>query len=285
MNDGVPFYRIHDVVQVVTEEPIMSRTVRALAGTIHAKMYCDNVYFVIDTAHDEAFVHWQAESAIFLPYYLELQRAYPSIKLYLSHVRNFKLLTLQQYGITREQISSTLHIPNICFIAPGIGLADKQAQLSWWKPLVAKHFLHLRGCTEMVKDRIPVLVMPRQSKENYGPNDRKIPYDQVMNWAVGLGGSVLHTDTIHNICEQIGTVRAARIIILTSGSALYVNGNFASNATIIAVGHARQHPQYPALKYVYDEIFAHGNQVHFVDQASVSEIVRILDQNNVKVHA
>lgn len=285
LNNGVMFYRMRNVIDVVSEPPVMTRQVRLLQQQVPYERKCETVYFIIDTAYDEAFGHWQAESAVFLKYFLEIQKDYPSIKLHLLHVQTFKLLTLRQYGITREQVVTSVQLPNTCFIAPGLGLGDKQAHLEWWKPLVHSHFSHLRACDGRAYEHIPILVMPRQTKENYKNNDRIIPgYDSVIQWAVQHGGSVLHTDAVDNLCDQIKMVQASRIIIVTSGSALYVNGNFAANATIIGVGNSRQHPHYPALQYVYDEILGWGNTVHFVGQASVPEIVKALLQNGIKAY-
>ena len=106
---------------------------------------------------------------------------------------------------------------------------------------------------------INTLIMPRQSKENFKPNDRTINMDY--NWPNAV---ILNTDTVTNLINQIELIIKSKNIVLTYGSPFFVNGLFAKNSNIIVLGdNFKHHEVFPYLQHVYQEILKYGNTVHF----------------------
>ena len=58
-----------------------------------------HVYLALDSLADGAFIHWVAESGVFLALWDELRGLFPNLKLLLRRPKTFKSLILQAYGI------------------------------------------------------------------------------------------------------------------------------------------------------------------------------------------
>ena len=240
-----------------------------------------SVFFVAENIYEGAFVHWVTESAVFLHYWAELLQRYPNLKLWVRNTKDYKRLTAAIYGIGPERIvTGQLPLPNLCLFPPLQKENTDRLDFPLFITLVDKHFERLRAAAEPFKlEGIPILIMPRQSKENYASNDREIPgYDVLGEWATRIGGVVLNTDDVTSMGEQASVVLASKVIVCDYGSSLFFNGLTAQNSIIFVVGNQHHHEcllgQNCALghAYLFLKIISNGNQLHFIHPGDVQAI-------------
>lgn len=221
-----------------------------------------NYYLVIDTLFNEAFSHWVFESAIWLPEYFKLKEQHPNLKVLLRQKRGFKTIFLDYLGIDYEFDNSLPYdvchnvdysfrnfVPenNICYFPKFVSLNQvEHVDLDFFSMQLDK-FLNCLNIVGQEKT-INTLLMPRQSKENFAANDRSIPIDNIT-------GTILNTDEIKTIKDQIEMIQKSKNIILTYGSAFFVNGLFASNSNIIVLGDRfKHHELFPLLQFIYKKM-------------------------------
>ncbi len=228
----------------------------------------------IDVLFDDAFGHWQAESAIFLSYWSALKAEYPHLRLLLNKDRVFKRLTLRAYGIPIEDVMfGSLPSENLCIFPPLMLLNDRNIDISLFLKLWEEHILFLQSQVVNIEKKISVLALPRQTRENYIPNDRLIPGSSAMcNWVRSLDdGFVLQTDEVTDFLDQVRTVLSSRIIILDYGSSFFVNGSLASNSTIIVVNGSLL--DFPALRALEGWITSRGNRIMYIPTLAEAMII------------
>ena len=75
------------------------------------------IYFILDSANNSAFSHWVYENATWLPYFLEIQKKYPSCFLVLESIKEYKYMFVSFYGISLGSIRlrSEISTSNFCF--------------------------------------------------------------------------------------------------------------------------------------------------------------------------
>ena len=212
-------------------------------------------YLIIDTALNDAFQHWVYESAIYLLLFIELKKTYPTIKLHIKTKKSYKNMICDYFGISNDDVVLELNNNNICIFPLPISAHNKKTiSTDYTKQVdVFCNFIQSnRGIT--VKKHINILLMPRQSKENFAGNDRSYNVEDITNnISHGENNMILHTDSIKDFKEQIRIVNSSKNIILTGGSAYFVNGMISNNANIIVLDwahHGDQIREYPKLKYI-----------------------------------
>ena len=213
-------------------------------------------YFSIETCSQDAFGHWVFESAIFFPLYFELKEKYPKLKILLKEQKNYKNLFFNHFGI--EGLSYELKLPNTVIFPKFIHLSAIRNEFLSRFPL--QEFLShlLKNCPTLEKD-IPILFLPRQSKENCYKNDRVCDYTDIPEHT----SMIYNTDTTTVLQDQINLVRRAKTIILDYGSSFSVNGMFAENSRIIVLGIFDHHTKYPLPVKMYQEIKS-KNEIFFI---------------------
>jgi len=244
------------------------------------------VFFVVENAYESAFVHWVTESAVFLHYWAELLENYPNLKLWVRTTKDYKKLTAALYGISPERIvTGQLPQPNMCLFPPLQRENSSRMDFMLFITLVERHFERMRAAADPFKqEEIPILIMPRQSKENYAINDRQVPgYDVLGRWATRIGGKVFNTDEVKSMGEQASVLLASKVIVLDYGSSLFFNGVIARDSTILIIGNMMHHvcPRECcdcALghAYLFLKIISNGNRVHFIPPGDVSAIRNIV---------
>ena len=216
-----------------------------------------------DTCSQNAVGHFFLETCVYLLVFQKLKQRFPNIKLYSEGKRKFKQILCDYFdtpcvdtytegcSIVAPPPRTNLHIQ---------GYDDEYIHIldSFYA-----HFSKFSNVPILTK----YLVMPRQSKENYAINDRKVEFGDIYSAfeTAGVKYELLETDKIDNIKDQMLRVAASEVIILNSGSAFELNGAFCTNKIIIAVGeldmmeHASTYPRhfYPITKVM--DI----NTVHF----------------------
>ena len=211
-------------------------------------------YLIIDFVFNEAFAHWVFESAIFLIHWKKLREQYPNIILVLSSEKVYKKLFLEYLEISPYTFDTSLQPNNICLFPPVFALNDLNIDIAMFSSMVKEFSFLFR---KNAKKTIPILQMPRQKRENYVPNDRTISFNDIQ-------GQILNTDDIVKLQDQIDIVSSSQNIILTYGSALFVNGMFTSDSNIIVLGNLKQHDVFPTMKCLMDNVLNY-NTVHFID--------------------
>ena len=227
------------------------------------------MYYIFDCPGEDALIHWIAECFIFYPLLLKLKTMYPNIKIltkntkkYVKNIfRFFEPLRICETENNIESISTTSSRSfiyelnenvcnidnniivheivnknnNICFFSPIISLND----LSYHKDLFTTYLklyidnINLLLCNNFLPSN-KVLLLPRNSKDNYIPNDRIIQgIEDLEKNIITIGGIVLNTYQINNIALQLSIIKCSETIIVDFGSAFFFNCLFVKNKKII----------------------------------------------------
>lgn len=267
---GVKLKRVHDVVNVTkcVDPPEPSWIVE------HSSTSGREQCFVIDCHYDDAFFHWIFESAIYLPAYLELRKQHPGLKLLVKRMLRHKQQFFDLFGITadnltrpHEQAWETAYLPMFYFRN--------------WRG-IPKDFIPL---SERLFDRImaveaphqvsdyhgqSIVYFPRNTTGNYKGNNRVIMnQDQLIACVRELGGYVKRTEEIQSFRDQLDIIAHAKCVVLDYGSAFYVNGFVAENATIIVLNWMDQHEEQDAFQWLYERMLKQGNKITFLRPTTI----------------
>lgn len=214
--------------------------------TYESKKLPDNtttpIYFILDTYNHRAFSHWVYENATWIPSYIELKKQYPSMRLVIQGHKNFKDLYFEYYNVAKEDIclQSEIEPINYVFFHTYISLNDKNLPSVYFDN-VTKYKEKLNTIT--MSKTIPLLYLPRGTKENFIGNNNRVynVQDELKQIVKQFGGTVYETDTTTSLLQQIQIVKSACIILLDYGSNLWVNGLFAENSHIICLNIGWEH--------------------------------------------
>lgn len=211
----------------------------------------ETTYLAIDTHAHDAFAHWVYESAIYLPT-LNI--------LYLSSPRKYKELFCKFFGITK--VVYELPLVNTC-IKPILHSLNIQTCDQEYKDLVDNLFVKFNFTYE---PKYEYVIMPRQTKENYKGNDRKVDLAKIIAYLPDA--YILNTDLIEDLHEQIKIVNSGKTIILTDGSPFLVNGMFINDRNIIVIQNftIEQASSYPKIKYIIDKISKKNRITYFYNE-------------------
>jgi hypothetical protein len=139
----------------------------------------DNIYLIIENFHADAFGHFIYESLIYLNTWKYLKEIYRNIKVVIISKKKFKILLLDLYDIKENDIiyydySLDQNIilendKNLCFFIPFNTLHESYVN----KYFINSLDLYTNIIDTYKKDKnIDFLFLPRQTNENYKPNDR-----------------------------------------------------------------------------------------------------------------
>jgi hypothetical protein len=223
-------------------------------------------YLFILEPHCDAVGHWIYEAAIYLNLFKKMKILYPSLKLAILSKRIIKTLFFNHFSIPDDDICifdaspspqySNLPHNNICIF-----------------PSPISHH-HLKSVDPLISDQLKVfinyfnsinipniedgswLLMPRQKKENFQCNDVHIPYDAIFRFFEGFTYtySILHTDDILSLNQQIEKLRSATNIVVCDGSAFMFNLLLCKNKNLFVIGDfsIHQRSKLPVFKLVFD---------------------------------
>lgn len=215
---------------------------------------CKNAktYFFIETGYHDSVGHWLFESALFLSFYNNLKTIYPDLILYIPNLKTYKLLfcSFLKVPFTNEFVKGSTIIcpdPITCLTSTEDNYLYHNLVDKFWN-------IFTPSSTPIITQ---FLVMPRQSKENYAPNNRDISLKHIINFLGACRNyKLFDTDLVSALELQIAVVSSADSIILTSGGAYLVNSLFARNKTIYVVGEPDmldQGSKYPLFQYVINK--------------------------------
>lgn len=242
-----------------------------------------NILLLFETVYDSAFGHWIYESAIYLPYYKELKKIYPELKLLvkMNPKRTYKKLLFDVFGITDENIywlknndtNSTVisyeNIPinNICISINNIFLNTVPIiNYDIFKKLIVnfkESVLYNLELNNYIEKTTEYLFFPRSKNgENYKPNDRVIDYSSVYKVLKDKQVMVYDTKNTENFKQQIELLISSKNIFLDWGSAFMVNGLFCRNSDIYIYNFNGDNCKYPPFSLLCD--INDNNKFHYI---------------------
>ena len=215
------------------------------------------IYFILDSSNHAAFSHWVYESSTWIPFFVEIQKRFPSCRLVLKQMKTYKHLFLDFYGVSSESIlvEPNIEPKNFCFFHTYTSLNDTSLPSIYYINFI--EYQKKLQFVPRVEKTIPFLYLPRGTKENFvGPNNRAYGIQtELKEIILKIGGTVYETDTTTDLIHQINMIRKAKVIILDYGSNLWVNGLFAQNSKLICLNLGwHQHSQYPSLAILWQKI-------------------------------
>lgn len=242
------FYKLFMVENVKSYELVGYNTHRLTFRD--AKVETVQHYLVVDLLHHDAFGHWVYESAVYLPLFRILKaRHFTTLKLLLKAPRRYKTLFLQHFSIAEGDVCYELGPGNAClFPSPVTAQNDVQLCNALYEKLIENFMLEFQG--EEGPRAYDYVVFPRQTLENYKPNDRTYDMTEVYASLVGTRYAVVNTDDEHQLRDQIAAVRSAPNVVVTDGSPLLVNLMFGANQCFYVVGNITNNTNYPKLKTI-----------------------------------
>jgi hypothetical protein len=220
------------------------------------------VFFVLDVESESNVGHWLMEFSVFLREWPDISATFPRAKILIGSEYSYKRRLFALFDIAVNSVALLADLPqeNYCIFVPFQSIPNPAINVE----LFAKRwFAHVRymQCASGINVREPVynrarlttpldaalgplvptsvLVIPRGNKQNVRVSDRAYPgFEPLMQWAEDQNGRVLLVDKSADFRQQIRAVAAARIIIVTEGSAFYVTAAWALRSVVIVVGTA-----------------------------------------------
>ena len=183
--------------------------------------------------------------------------------------KNYKTIICKYFGFYGNRI----HYDPNKLAANSFTLMDNPVPKEY-PPLLKKFFSHF---SSTVTPDVDFVVMPRQRKENYTPNDRPCPLTPFLDvfQASGRTHRIVHTDDITDLQRQIDLVNSGRNLVVVDGAAFLVNGMFCSGKHIYVISCSLVEDQteiYPMIKLLYDKI-KQRNEVTFIKADKLEGII------------
>ena len=227
--DIYKIYAVHGVSSYVLDATTFNTWNIVETGNPGPKFLC------IDTYFHEAASHWIFESAVYLPLFKLLKNVDNTIQLHIKvPVKKYKKLFCDFFGI-----EPTYDLPpaNTCFFPNPISAQNRLVLNESFIPQLDR-FIAAFTDIKLTPASLDFLILPRGKAENYHGNDRTVDFSMI--YAAAEAGSspysILNTDDISNLTDQIVAVRNAKNLILCDGAAFVINTLFAKNATIYIIG-------------------------------------------------
>ena len=244
------------------------------------------VFFAFESPYHNAFAHWIFESAVFLPfvtYFNSIPNFY--ILVNKNYARKYKELFFKMFNITSDRIwlidndpTVTNHISyenipenNTCIVCKNFTLNTKTIPDHSFK--IFKYLINslhndiVKKIETSTEKSIDNLFLPRNKKENFKPNDRKIDYATCERLLKSVQYTCYDTSDTEDFTEQIRLLHSSKNIYLCWGSAYLVNGFFSNNSTLFVICNEnpyRYHHEYSLVMYIYDFIENKNNQINVI---------------------
>jgi len=240
-----------------------------------------DIYFIFDCPGEDALYHWVGESFIFYPLLLQLQTIYPNIKIFTKNTKKYVKNLFKFFNLSNEVVNTFQNANNMCFFPPILSLNDMDHNIELFKTYLRFYITDINSRLSSVT--IPnnqIVLLPRNNKDNYAPNDRNIPgIEDIEENIISIGGIVLNTYQLNNIELQWSIIKNSKIIILDAGSSYMFNCQWLSNKTIILLdnhGHYGSINSFIALN-IADNIIRETNTVHIIHPNNDNRIITFND--------
>jgi len=236
----------------------------------------EDVYYVFDCPGGDAFAHWVYESFITYPIFSELRLKYPNIKVLTKNDKKYVKSFLKLLDDDIEIVNSINNARNICFFPPILSLNDHSIDQELFSSLVDNF-------KKMIIDNITIMctnsiiLLPRNNKDNYSANDRKVDIDDIYEYIIDNDGTIFNTYEINNLKLQFSIINSFKNIILDYGSSFLVNSIFQTNKNIFVLDnfdHSYQIGKFVAIRILYDKICSLNN-VSLLKNCSLDDIKKL----------
>jgi hypothetical protein len=278
-NDKVKSYKYSKFKNVISYKyqpcsPLINITINDNITQIIDENETTQYYYIFDCPGENAFAHWVYESFIFFDYFLEIRNLYPKIKILTSCKSRFINSFFKLFSIDNE-IVYNIDTPNnnVCFFSPVISLNDRNIDQLLFKSQIQLFINEIKNIIHNGVNDIEVydkpLFLPRNTKENYVNNDRKVNGSaEIEEHIIKHSGTVLNTYQINNLKIQFEIINSFKTVILDFGSSFFVNCIFLNNKNIICINSndvKYYFTDFPALRIIYEFISNNNNNITFVD--------------------
>ena len=225
-------------------------------------------YFIFDAPGEDAFAHWIYESFMFYPMLKKLNETHSNIKIVTKNTKKYVKLLFNFFKINNQVVNTIDSNKNICYFPPVVSLNNHSLNLDLFNRYIQIFSEDIISQLENI--RIPqcnIVYFPRNTVDNYSPNDRTIyKADDIKNSVIESGGMSINTYDINNIMYQFICIYMAKNIIVDFGSSYLVNCIFLKNKKIIVLdkGDMSGHQcDFISIKTLND-IICKNNEVVFV---------------------
>ncbi len=278
--DGVRFYVVNNLIHYNFNDGCLDRwEVEIDGGGGEAEK--KNYYFVMDTKFHDAVSHWVVESAVFLPFFKELRKEFPSLKLILKSEKIYKYLFARFFDIEKDDIvyETEKNVNNMAFFCPPVLAQNNPNSAEGRMKLVdsiIRNFYSTFDLFEIdIQNEIDYVILPRQNKENYKPNDRNVSYGNLIDYFSKSGSVfssiIVNTDDITDLKDQLRYVKQGKTIILTEGAATIVNCLFCKDKTILVNGQHMKNlaDRFPCSRVLVDFLMKRNTMHWFLNENGI----------------
>lgn len=232
-------------------------------------------YFNMTCLYDTAFGHWTLEAAIFLVIYKKLQKSLPDIKLYIDNNKLYKESILNAFNISKDDIVYEISKgPNTFYLPERISHNCMDFNPKY-EIYITNFVNYLESTIISTNKDIDILFLPRGKKENFIGNDREITnQDNIELFLKENFNTIVYNsdNATDNFIDQIQWIKRAKIIVLTYGSAFFVNSIFLNNCKIIILGEIESQRIYPYFQFLKNYILNNNNNIEFIPENELSNL-------------
>jgi hypothetical protein len=156
---------------------------------------------------------------------------------------------------------------NKCFFSKITSLNDIEIKTLDFEKKIEELINYINNKTPKITsiNNNKILLLPRNTVDNYKPNDRYInEIEELKREIIEMGGTILNTYELNDYYLQTIIIKSSDIIIVDYGSSFLVNCIYLSNKKIIVLNEHRFYmgqQQYPAKKIICDKICSNNNVI------------------------
>jgi len=234
-------------------------------------------YWIIDSAGEFALAHWIYEAFIFIPILIELNKQIASpIKIMTKNPKKYVKSMLRFFGIKNEVVRQIDNYNNYCYFPKVYSMNTSQhIETDEYYNLYLNLYISYIQRNVPSIESINLVFLPRNTIDNYEPNDRIIANtNKIKEIVIENGGTVLDTYALNNIKYQFAIINNADILILDYGSSVFLNCIFLKNKKIYIIDNlnqAQQHHRFSINNFLYNKITS-NNDVRIITSSDLSII-------------
>ena len=233
-------------------------------------------YWIIDSAGEFALAHWIYESFIFIHILIGLKELNEGIKIMTKNPKKYVKSMLCFFGIKNEVVNQIDNYNNYCYFPKVYSMNTSQniETDEYYNLYLNLYIAYIQRNTPIIQS-IKTVFLPRNTIDNYEPNDRIIENtEKIKEIVIENGGMVLDTYALNNIKYQFSIINNAEIVILDYGSSVFFNCIFLKNKKIYIIDNQNQsqsHHRFSINNYLYNKI-ASNNEVRLITSGDLSVI-------------
>jgi len=254
--DDYPIFKINNVSSInITDHSLVKWNEYGLLVDDSGSSEKHHNYFNMYCVYDTAFGHWTLEVGIFLVIYKKLKIQIPDLQLYVPNFRFFKEAIINSFDISKDHIVNSIESTNNTFYFPE-RISHNCMTLNPRYEYYFNNFLDVfKSEVQNIEKDIDILYLPRGRKENFIGNDRRIINEDNIELFLkeSYNADIYNSDNAtNNFIDQVKLISRAKIIILTFGSAFFLNSIFLKDSHIIVLDKMENQFNYPYINFLYN---------------------------------